>query len=341
MKTLQIAGSIDDLFSHMALLGLSSILEDAKIGPIKLWWDDDEKPNIQIPDTVDIMGISSIVRLHAESRSLDDSWIKETFTIQQDRKQSTISLLGPRTASPVTSRDWEALESKREASLDKIPNHIDLRLIQGLGYRSWWHRVGNTTRADAGSNIWEMRTRNRGTEFLPDRLLPVAKVIADRTDEEIASGLQGLTTVDEHGGNAVDSRTPTGFSLPRPVDNALAWCALWGLSFAPVPFKWDPSRSYPAYLPKDSVKAGKEQHQLLMPVVNTPVFPARMRTLLRSQQLIAVADDRPKTAPVDQQVAWQWLQDHGVAAVIRFPVRYVGSTSAPERQALSGQRVRP
>lgn len=341
MNSLQISGRIDDLFSHMALLGLGSILEDSGINSVRVWWNDEELPIIGFGGELSELQIAEILKTHASIKTSDSSWIAKTFVSVREAKPTPISLLGPRTATPKLPQDWPDLEQERESALDTLDQAIDQRLVQGLGYRSWWHRVGTNTRADTGANIWEMRTRNRGTEFLPDRLFPLAKIVSERSVGEIADGLVGRTSIDEHGNNATDSRTPTGFSLPRPVDNGLAWCALWALSLLPVPYRWNPATAYPAFLPKRSVNQDADRHQLLMPVPNSPLSLARMRMLLRSAELIQVADGRPSSSEIKQQTAWDWLQAHGAAAVVRFPVRYVGSSSAPERQSLSGIRVRP
>lgn len=339
MTMLQIDGEIDDLFSHMTLLGLAAILEDAGVPGVRLWWDEDERAVLS-GGGLTALSAAELIHTHASERSSAESWLHDRFTFSNGKKSTTVSTVAPRTASPEQPEDWQRLEAAREASLDKMTALLDHRLLAGLGYRSWWYYRGKEQRADVGANIWEMRTRNRGTEFVADRLLPIANVVASWSVDDVWRGILGEKIDDTHGKNSLDSRTPTGLSLPRPVDNARAWCALWALSLLPVAHLVDPSAAYPAYVPRRGVRED-ELHQLIMPVPNKPTSLSRMRAMLRSSQLITAVADREESSLLKRQAAWEWMQQQGAAAILRFPVRYVGSTSAPERQALSGVRVWP
>lgn len=340
MKTLIIDGEIDDLFSHMTLLGLASIVEDAGVPSVRVWWDAEERPVISGAFDGGVGEVAEIVHAHVAAHVAPTSWLRDRFSFKNGPKSITVSTTAPRTTAPVDPLDWQRLDDRRQGALDAMSSALDHRLVQGLGYRSWWYHRGKDMRADIGANIWEMRTRNKGTEFIADRLLPLGEVLAEWPVDEIRSGLLGETLNDSHGKNKLDSRTPTGFSTPRPVDNARAWCALWALSMVPVVHLANPSGAYPAYLARDKVGVGSP-HQLLMPVPDTPVSLARMRALLRSEQLIVAVDSGAESSTLRRQAAWTWLHQQGAAALVRFPVRYVGSASAPERQALSGVRVWP
>lgn len=340
MTMVRIRGEIDDLFSHMTLLGLGALVEESGFPSVRIWWDDDEQPVIGAGTELTDSDVASAVHAHVTRLASPTSWLRDRFSFSNGTKTLTVSTTAPRTASPERAEDWRLLEEARQDSIDSMSSHLERRLVAGLGYRSWWYRRGKDLRADIGANIWEMRTRNKGTEFIADRLLPLADVVSTWTVEEIRLGLLGETVADTHGKNSLESRTPTGFSTPRPVDNARAWCALWGLSMLPVAHLNDPSLAYPAYLPRRSIQAD-ERHQLLMPVPNRPVSMARMRALLRSAHLTAAVEDKSDGSLLKRQTSWEWLRQQGVAALLRFPVRYVGSASAPERQALTGIRVWP
>ncbi|WP_182353195.1 hypothetical protein [Flaviflexus huanghaiensis] len=340
MTTTIIHGEIDDLFSHMVLLGLASVVEDSGHSPVRLVWTDEEQSALVAREGFGSNEIAQVVHAHAASHAARDSWLRHRFSFSKGAKSFTVSTTAPRTAGPEDPADWRRLDAVRQRSLESMPSALDHRFVQGLGYRSWWYRRGKDLRADVGANIWEMRTRNKGTEFIRDRLLPLAEIVAGWPVEKVESGLLGTTLDDPHGNNKLDSRSPTGFSTPRPVDNARAWCALWGLSMLPVAHLNNPSHAYPAYSARGRVGTGS-LHQLLMPVPNRQVTPARMRALLRSRQLIDAVDEQGEGAYLKKKGAWEWLKQQGAAAVIRFPVQYVGSTSAPERQALSGVRVWP
>lgn len=284
MSEIVIAGEIDDLFSHMTLLGLASIVEDAGGERVRVHWNAEEQPVLGVAGDVGILQISEMILRHAEVHSSDSSWLRDRFEFKNGTKVSDISVLGPRTASPTEIDDWRALEDRRQVSMGKLEGALDCRFVQGLGYRSWWHKLKKQNRPDKGANIWEMKTRNKGGELIRDRLLPLAEIVGGGSIEGIEAGILGHQVKDVHGSNQLNSRTPTGFSVPRPTDNVRAWCALWGLGMLPVMPMRDPSNAYPSYLPRRSLDSD-DRHQLLMPVPNSPISLVRMRGLLRSNHL--------------------------------------------------------
>lgn len=78
-----------------------------------------------------------------------------------------------------------------------------------------------------------MQPRNQGSEFVGTRLRKLAATVAQRDTAKILAGLTGQSVDDELGENSPGSRTATGLASPGPADNALAWCALWGISQFP------------------------------------------------------------------------------------------------------------
>src|SRR5690242_8281514 len=87
---------------------------------------------------------------------------------------------------------------------------------------------------DSAASRLKMQPRNIGSEFFGNRLCKLADAIAARTAAQIISGLLGDSVRDEAGSDAADSHTATGLAGPEPADNALAWCALWGISQLPL-----------------------------------------------------------------------------------------------------------
>ena len=65
------------------------------------------------------------------------------------------------------------------------------------------------------------------------RLRKLAESVSARKPPDVLAGLRGTLVRDEIGQDQVTSRTGTGFCNPGPVDNAVAWCALWGISQLP------------------------------------------------------------------------------------------------------------
>ena len=117
----------------------------------------------------------------------------------------------------------------------QLKRDIDLELIGALGEPAYWRFASNGPRPDEGANRWEMKTRNRGEDFVRNRLRQLARIVADRDATAIVSGLTGHTVEDEayKGKRSDESRTATGLTSPRFTDSALAWCACGGSHRSP------------------------------------------------------------------------------------------------------------
>lgn len=347
-QDLILTGEVNDLFSHMALWGIARISKDAGIRRVRGRWTDEADPSPVLAAEVDTpMEIARAVKEHAQIRATNDSWLHQGFSPDPQKSGYSVALLAPRTAAPLDAESWRRLESRRTAILDDLPSLIDGELLLGFGYRSWWVTERNgAIRADKGCSLWEMRTRNKGTDVVADRLLPLARDIADWPEQKILDGLIGSAVDDSTGGNKPESRTSTGFRLPGPVDSARAWCALWALSLFPAVASTSDGAASPAsaQLPQGS----GARHVLLVPVSPTPLSVDRLAMLARSETLVAAASTghrrmEPAAGARDRVVerasALSHLRERGIVGVMQFPVRVVGSASAPERQALSGTLV--
>jgi CRISPR-associated protein Csb3 len=206
-------------------------------------------------------------------------------------------------------------------------------MIGALGEPAYW-RVDGTARPDEGASRWEMKTRNKGEEFVGNRMEPLASAVAARTADAILSGLTGATICDEVGHNSPESRSPTGFAPPGPVDNALAWCALWGISQFPIVHHTDRlsataatcvlgRRTYPAFV--------------YLPVATRSMTLARLRSILASQELSFAASESSDV--IRFEASRKWLENRGIRAVMRFPVFVSNNPSAPERWILTGSPI--
>ncbi|MFT3876113.1 MAG: hypothetical protein QM708_06800 [Propioniciclava sp.] len=343
-RDLMLRGDANDLFSHMALWGLVRICTNEGIAGIRGYWTDEPEPKPVLSTiTSSPEEIAQKVKEHASARAAGGSWLHEVFVPRPG--SNPVALMAPRTATPELS-EWNHLEDLSNAVRDNMPSDLDRELILGLGYRSWWAREANgDIRADKGCSVWEMRTRNKGTDFVADRLLPLAHDISKWSVDKIWAGLTGKEVDDSTGGNKPTSRTATGFRLPGPVDSARAWCALWALSLFPVlPHPVEGGRS-PAFVPLTG--RGNIRRLLLFPVPTDPTSVERIAMLARSKALVEAATV-PPTGPDPESAlhrklmlasAQRWLRNHGLRGVMQFPVQIVGSTSAPERQTLAGSFV--
>jgi CRISPR-associated protein Csb3 len=327
------------MLSHMALYGLAAIVEDSGLADVRLSWTGgmEPRPVLSAPQATPET-IGEIVRRHAASHDDPDSWL-----CRKQRDGEPRALMSPRISAISTSEGWRALQQRRHDVLDQLTDAralLDLRLIAALGEPSYWskNRKGDRLQDDGASRL-EMQPRNQGSEFVGNRLRPLAAVVAARTPAEVSAGLLGRSVRDEIGKDQATSRTPTGFAAPGPTDNALAWCALWGISQFPLALRTTKFAATTGHLGR-----GTAGH-FYAPVWRGRWRTARHRTILASRQLLQFAkvglspddlDGSDGGDDVPAEAARRWLASRDVTAVVRFPVHRFGSDSAPERRAMLG-----
>jgi CRISPR-associated protein Csb3 len=187
---------------------------------------------------------------------------------------------------------------------------------------------------DDGASRLEMQPRNQGSEFVGTRLRKLAQAVSTRDAGFVVTGIDGTSITDEAGSDKADSRTATGLANPGPTDNALTWCALWGISQLPIT----------PQINRTSLTSGHigrvRTEWFYAPVWAASWSPARLRSLLVARQLRDAAGmglpGRWATDPALGVAAGSWLTARGVIGVVRFPIQRFGSDSAPERRAMLG-----
>jgi CRISPR-associated protein Csb3 len=246
MTELQIAGTIESALTHMALVGLAAIIEDRTRTRPRIRWTEDWPSRATVTCGLTTDEIAESVRSHAQAHSEPDSWV--TMRVVGGPRDGT-GLFAPRAVGMTDQADWRAYLAQRRVALVGLmrtdsgapqtsgttesggdpPAHfrsLDDAMLVGLGETGWWLLGSKRRRPDDGASRWEMKTRNRGEEFIRDRLSHLAARVAARSLTEVGEGLAGRKVIDEAGKNAVDSRSSTGLTTPGPTDNAIAWCAL-------------------------------------------------------------------------------------------------------------------
>jgi CRISPR-associated protein Csb3 len=332
-------GDVRVAVSHLAAYGLAAILEDGGWPGITLHWTRTLDARAVVASaTGDADAAAATVLEHARDRASAASWTAATVTVSG----ATAGRLSPRIKLPANDGEWLDLGRLRRASIDAeivAGHHLDLRLIGALGEPAYWRfdRSGSR-RPDEGASRWEMKTRNRGEDFVQHRLRRLAETVARRPVAAVRDGLFGLRIEDEAGGNAIDSRTATGLANPGPTDNAVAWCALWGLSRLTLVHRLDrPSESAGHWTAHQ--RGATARWWLCLPVPDRPVTLARLGTLLLSAQLAVGARTGlagEEADPLTARAGREWLRERGAGAVVRFPVWVSDNASAPERRALLG-----
>ncbi|MGW5317960.1 hypothetical protein [Nocardia thailandica] len=327
MTIVELPGSIDSALTHFALYGAAAIWEDDSAS-IRLRWTESRSPRAQlISSSGTAEGLAQAVHRHASAHAAPDSWVQQSHH-HEGRDTATFS---PRIKVATTTAGWLELQRRRHVAMDTLAPTaaLDHRMIGGLGEPASWREESSSPRPDEGASRWEMKTRNRGEEFVGQRLAPLADVVAARTVEQVHSGLTGSTVADEVGNNQVGSRTATGLAKPGPVDNAIAWCALWGISQFPVIQHIDRQSTTPA-----AQVPPRRAHPVAMhlPVTVEPITLARLRSLLLTKFLLQAHDPSRDEFPA----AATWLRNRRVVAIASFPIHVTDNPSAPERQVLAG-----
>jgi CRISPR-associated protein Csb3 len=342
---LELTGDINVAFSHLAAIGLAAILDDGGAGPATIRWTSSlESRAIVGAPGIDWEAAARVVHGHAAAHAEAADWTAQTVP------DGSAGLLSPRIKPPTNDAGWVALTRARRAVIDDQLHGgrwLDLALIGALGEPAYWRfddaQGSRSTgprerRPDGGASRWEMKTRNRGEDFVAHRLHKLAMSVAARRLDAVRDGLSGARVADETGLDAADSRTATGLDAPGPVDNALAWCALWGISTFPViPLVASQSRTA-GHLPRSRERGARTDASFYVPVPERATGIARYREVVLSNQLAVVAglavEDEMRALAAE--AARAWLVARHVGAVVRFPIGRFGSQSAPERRALLG-----
>jgi CRISPR-associated protein Csb3 len=343
MSELVLTGDIRVALSHAAAYGLAAILEASRTQDLTISWTDAlDSRAVVSASGLDPDRMAAAVLDHARQHAGGDDWTAATL----DVPGGTAALLSPRIKPPAEDQGWLELGRRRRQAIDgetTARRWLDLRMIGALGEPAYWRfDAQGKRRPDEGASRWEMKTRNRGEDFVQHRLRKLALSVAARDVAGVREGLQGERVDDEVGVNAIDSRTGTGLAGPGPVDNAIAWCALWGLSQFPVVAQVGSQSETAGHA---SVRPAERPRQswFHLPVPHPAMTLPRLRTIIVSEQLTTVAAGDALSSDaggLGVRSARDWLVARGVGAVVRFPIGAFGSASAPERRALLGSVIR-
>ncbi len=341
MATIVLAGEAEVALTHMALLGTAAIVQSGlPTADVTLHWRNESDGWRAVLDVDDVTEatIGAVVAEHAAQRSKPDSWVSADL----DHEGRPTAVFSPRIKVATSPDSWAALQRRRWRGIDALSGDseggLDRRLIQALGEPGYWRSSPTGPKADDGASRLEMKTRNRGEEFVQNRLRLLAAAVSARSSAQVVAGLTGAAVRDEVGKNKADSRSGTGFVGPGPVDNAVAWCALWGISQFPV---------IPRVVSRSStcgfVSGNRIRSALAVPMVMWPVTPARMRSLMLGTHAMTAAqrDDSGSAGPdvLESEVAVDYLRERGVGMIMRFPW-WSSSGNAPEFRLLSGTSIR-
>ena len=336
-----------DAFSHLFMVGLASILEDADDERVCAfrWKDTLQSFELKTNDDLDIGQIAEVVHAHAKRWLQSLPLTSENdYTVANENAAPSKTLhatMSPRLSNLGVPLGWEKLQKDREAAVDAMQTAGDYRYFGALGQPSYWSGVGNKgkLRTDNGASRWEMVTRNQGQEFVGGRLLPLCRKVVARSVEEIRDGLLGVISKDEVGKESASSRTATGLHAPSKTDNARAWCALIGISAFPARVSTaGASASAGANVFRDSSAAlfqlkGQIRFAIL-PLFDQYWTTAKYRSVVRSSALAEFGIQHARPAEAQSRLAsasTDWLEEKGVLACCLFNQFMSDNKSAPER----------
>lgn len=334
------------LLSHMALYGLGAILEAGGAQDVRLGWAGtaNPRPCIAAADADDI-SLAELVLGHARTRNAGESWIGRdaTFAVKSQGapKTATKALMSPRLSQFADPATWELVQQSRREVLDELTaehHWLDLRFLAALGEPCYWshNRKGDALQDDGASRL-EMQPRNQGSEFVGTRFRKLAATVAQRDAAKVLAGLTGQSVDDELGDNSPGSRTATGLAGPGPTDNALAWCALWGISQFPLAMRINDTAETSGHFSR-----GRKEW-FYVPMWLEAWRPARLRSVLASQELRTFAGtgltEAAGVSDLEVSKARAWLRARGVEGIVRFEILKFGSDNAPERRAMSGHLI--
>jgi CRISPR-associated protein Csb3 len=356
MNELHLKGDVRSALTHLAAYGLAAIVEDATGAPCHVRALRDGAA-VRLPLGVTELDAATTVRDHAARRL--EGWPTRV-------RDGGTGVMSPRGHSPKDEREWRALQEDRNALLDAAygpkPSWLDLFMMRALGEPAYWfERQDGRLDLDRGASRWEMKTRNRGEDFVANRLSILCQAVANRSPEAVLAGMIGEAPVDEAGKNAVDSRTPTGLAAPGPTDNALAWCALWGISVLPTTPNASP-RPGRSGSGKPSVSTGMLtglprlndncRAYVFLPLFAQPTRLARVRVVLTSGALARRAavlalewvervrslDDRARELMrgLKRSTDVEWLERKGCDAVLLAYQHFSDNVNAPEPHVTIG-----
>lgn len=345
MNDYPLSGNLTSAFSHLALAGAAAILVDAAYGArrgdpnTRTWWTDASESRPILTTNLSEVEIGEVIRDHAARHTEDISWVTATAL---SGARSGRGLFSPR----LTACDFHelgAFDAERQRALARagtagLMSELDWWMLAGLGEPAWWRHSDKESQPDKGASRWEMISRLNGREFVGDRLAPLAGKVAIRAVAEVWAGLVGESVVDDLARGGRQSRTPTGLARPGPVDSALAWCALWGISLLPtvhVSAAEGPERGVsqsPGMWPRNRI----HPTHACLPVFSDPCSPNCFRSLLSTAAFDVAAFGALRGESLDVPRARAWLARQGARALIRFPVIKGGSDSAPERHLQEG-----
>jgi len=339
----KLPGTVDDLFSHMELLGLARILEqsDTVKGPVLLGWESPETMTIDTADgnldsTLLAVSVRQFIELTASQREILGQEIQISGKLH--------SPLSPRVAHAFTPEEWTEYFRCRQHIVDRIEpeNPLMASLVGCLGSPSYWTRLTGTKeeqKVDQGASRWEMAPRNSGSEFFRSKYEKLLGYIESLEVQEIIDRI-----LRKYLKNNGENENACGLRPTAPADSLLSWICYQGISCFPTrPIASGRSG-------RDSASTGvlepaKGQHErvaFVLPIFSRPITIDRYLCVCRYAGLYeitgAMRHGENHISP-DLVLKKRWLTDHQVEGIAWFARNVGGTKNCPKYWALPGNII--
>ncbi|MEX3504814.1 aldehyde dehydrogenase [Corynebacterium sp. LK2510] len=339
---LTLAGDVTSALTHFAAFGLMIVIqEECEHARALFWFTEEPSPRAVLHlDGCNRMEVAEAVGRVARRWAADNSWVQETVSYPSGNGNAEErSPFSPRIKAFTDPQTWQKHSAFRHGHIDALAGDgVARRLIAGLGEAAYWRAESNSARPDEGASRWEMKTRNKGQEFIVHRLAPLVSEVASWSVDDILDGIEGKCLRDAIGKMAPDSRTSTGLTTPQPVDNALALIALLGMGMMPPVVRLRGIAVTPGAYPNTVT----HPQWMVLPVPVCPVTAERFHGVVLSSQFDQVTRSilgfEEEKSGLDT-AGRAWMISRNLPAVAVFPILKTGSSSAPERQVLNGNLV--
>lgn len=346
MNKVTIAGDVSSALTYFAALGAATIADLESDIAAEIHYTEDSRPKaiVSIKELEPIQ-LATIILDVAKLWSAEESWVHGLLEYKDGKSFVPRSPFSPRIKVIDDSETWRKHQEFRWRHIDELFQDRDflaLDFVGAIGESAYWRFESNGRRPDHGASRWEMKTRNKGQEFIKDRLALMVDELANWTPEQILSGLTGETLRDFGGKVMADSRTSTGFTTPGPTDVGLAFVALIGLTAFPLSHQTTRISATPGAYPDNVLHT----RFAVFPIPTVPISLRRLESLILSKELKTVTENilgKDESGNVSEDLALSnpgaesWLRKRGVPAVAKYSVLKTGSSSAPERQILTGE----
>jgi len=331
-----------ELLTHMAAYGFAAIVEATTPIPPTLSWTLGMEPRLCIEhESLDAQGMAEQICKHA--KRLSNKAASSNGKPWPHQKWGTKKgLMNPRISKITQQGQWKDLQRRRHQVLDTLVKDddawLDLRLLWSLGEPCYWRKAknGNQDPQGTAASRLDLQPRNHGAEIVSKQIAPLAPLVSKRTPDQIVNAFRGTYLKDSRGkDDGWDSLSAVGFRGRGSVDDAVSWCAIWGISqFALNQARDDTTTA--------SCMIHNRQEWVCVPVWDGMWTPARLRTILASPQLRATAQaylSKGDTNGSGDAVGFDrmnWLLARGVKALILFQLKADTNSHAGKRHAQRG-----